>query len=70
MKRVKAIKDWHLVTQVNFGEAKCLKVCVGGSDRGSNRLHQKLLQILAHKGPGLLQDLQNIINIKHSASST
>lgn len=43
MKQVKSIRDGHLVTQVDFGEAKRLKMSVGGSDRGCNRLHQKLL---------------------------
>lgn len=43
IKQVKSIKAWHLVPQIHFGEAECLKMSVGGSDRGCNRLHQKLL---------------------------
>ena len=51
------VNVWHLVPQVDLGEAEGLEVGVGGPDGRSDGAHQQLLQVLAHEGPGLLQDL-------------
>lgn len=48
----------HLVSQVELGEAEGLQVNAGGPDGWSDGFYKQLLQILAHKGPCLLQDLQ------------
>ena len=47
----------NLVSKVHLGEAKGLQVGAGVPDGRSNGLYQQLLQILAHKGPYLLQHL-------------
>ena len=53
------VNVWHLVSQVDLSEAEGLEVGVGGPDGRSNGAHQQLLQVLAHEGPGLLQDLED-----------
>lgn len=47
----------HLVSDVDLGEAESLQMNAGGADGRSRGLHQQLLQILANKGPSLLDDL-------------
>lgn len=49
----------YLVSYVDLGEAESLQMGVGGADGRSDGFHQQLLQVLAYKGPGLLQDLQD-----------
>lgn len=49
----------HLVSDVDLGEAESLQMNAGGADGRSHGLHQQLLQILANKGPSLLDDLRD-----------
>lgn len=51
----------YLVSYVDLGEAESLQMNAGGTDGRSNGFHQQLLQILAYKGPSLLQDLHDRI---------
>lgn len=49
----------HLVSDVDLGEAESLQMNAGGANGRSHGLHQQLLQILAKKGPSLLDDLHD-----------
>lgn len=50
--------QWHhLGSHVHFCEAEGLEVVAWSSDRWSNGFHKQLLEVLANKGPHLLQHL-------------
>lgn len=48
----------YLVPKVHLSEGEGLEVSAGGTDGGSDGLHQQLFQILTHKRPHLLQNLR------------